>query len=85
MLAGGLDPKLRVYDLRHINTSAMLAAGEQLLTVSKRVGHKSAKKGGRSRECPLFRAPMGDEWHHERRDLRIPGPISAIARDSTNE
>jgi integrase len=43
MLAGGLDPKLRVYDLRHTNISAPLAAGKQLLTVSKRVGHKSAK------------------------------------------
>ena len=43
MLAGGLDPKLRVYDLRHTNISALLAAGEQLLTVSKHVGQKSAK------------------------------------------
>ncbi len=40
---GGLDPKLRVYDVRHTTISALLAAGERLLTVSTRVGHKSAK------------------------------------------
>lgn len=40
MFAGGFDPKLRVYDLRHTNISAVLAAGEQLLTVSKRVGSR---------------------------------------------
>jgi integrase len=39
----GLDPKLTPYSLRHSNISALLSAGEQLLTVSARAGHASAK------------------------------------------
>jgi integrase len=38
-----LDPKLTPYSLRHTNISALLSAGEALLTVSARVGHASAK------------------------------------------
>jgi integrase len=38
-----LDPKLTPYSLRHSNISALLSAGEALLTVSARVGHASAK------------------------------------------
>jgi len=39
----GLDPKLTPYSLRHSNISALLSAGEALLTVSARVGHASEK------------------------------------------
>lgn len=38
-----LDPKLTPYSLRHSNISALLSAGDALLTVSARVGHASAK------------------------------------------
>lgn len=37
-----LDPRLRVYDLRHTRATLLLAAGENVKVVSERLGHASA-------------------------------------------
>jgi len=38
----GLNPRLRVYDLRHTHASLLLASGESVRVVSERLGHASA-------------------------------------------
>ena len=37
-----LDPRLRVYDLRHVHATLLLAAGVSVKVVSERLGHASA-------------------------------------------
>ncbi|MEX2206767.1 MAG: tyrosine-type recombinase/integrase [Myxococcota bacterium] len=39
----GLDPKLRLYDLRHTSATHLLALGVNIKAVSERLGHTSAK------------------------------------------
>lgn len=38
----GLNPRLRVYDLRHTHATLLLASGESVRVVSERLGHASA-------------------------------------------
>jgi integrase len=42
VIAAKLDPKLRLYDLRHVHASLLLAGGESVKVVSERLGHASA-------------------------------------------
>ena len=42
LVKAGLTPGLRLHDLRHAYASALIAAGESVKVVQKRMGHSSA-------------------------------------------